>query len=233
MISVKSLHKRYGKLDVLKGIDCEIEASEVVCVIGPSGSGKSTFLRCLNLLEPITSGTVIINGHDLSNPKINTVLVRKDVGMVFQQFNLFPHMKVLENIMIAPIKVGKKSKAVTKEKALELLAKVGLSALSDRPTFANSSRAFSLVTALDFFPTLIGAIMMFSSTFMCGNKLNCWNTIPTSLRTMPCCDSRWRCRATSAPSKPSFSAIASAVAASARRAPMMRLMVSLSSTSSL
>jgi glutamine transport system ATP-binding protein len=131
MITVKDLHKSYGKLEVLKGINCEIDASQVVCVIGPSGSGKSTFLRCLNLLESITSGTVIINGHDLSDPKLNTSVVRQDVGMVFQQFNLFPHMKVLENIMIAPVKVAKKPKAVTREKALELLDKVGLASKAD------------------------------------------------------------------------------------------------------
>ena len=131
MISVKGLQKKYGNVEVLKSINCEIQPSEVVCVIGPSGSGKSTFLRCLNLLESITAGTVVINGHDLSNPKIDRVLVRKDVGMVFQQFNLFPHMKVLDNIMIAPVKVAKKSREVTKEKALELLAKVGLSDKAD------------------------------------------------------------------------------------------------------
>jgi ABC-type polar amino acid transport system ATPase subunit len=131
MITVKDLHKSYGKLEVLKGISCEIDASQVVCVIGPSGSGKSTFLRCLNLLESITSGTVIINGHDLSDRKLNTSVVRQDVGMVFQQFNLFPHMKVLENIMIAPVKVAKKSKSVTREKALELLDKVGLADKAD------------------------------------------------------------------------------------------------------
>ncbi|RNE63762.1 amino acid ABC transporter ATP-binding protein [Cryobacterium tepidiphilum] len=131
MITVKDLHKSYGKLEVLKGISCEIDASQVVCVIGPSGSGKSTFLRCLNLLESITSGTVVINGHDLGDRKLNTSAVRQDVGMVFQQFNLFPHMKVLENIMIAPVKVAKKPKAVTREKALELLDKVGLASKAD------------------------------------------------------------------------------------------------------
>jgi ABC-type polar amino acid transport system ATPase subunit len=131
MIEVKDLHKSYGKLEVLKGISCEIEASQVVCVIGPSGSGKSTLLRCMNLLESITSGTIIINGHDLSDPKLNTSVVRQDVGMVFQQFNLFPHMKVLENIMIAPVKVAKKSKAVTRDKAMELLDKVGLASKAD------------------------------------------------------------------------------------------------------
>jgi polar amino acid transport system ATP-binding protein/glutamine transport system ATP-binding protein len=131
MITVKDLHKSYGKLEVLKGISCEIQASQVVCVIGPSGSGKSTFLRCMNLLESITSGTIIINGHDLSNPKLNSSVVRQDVGMVFQQFNLFPHMKVLENVMIAPMKVAKKPKAVTREKAMELLDKVGLASKAD------------------------------------------------------------------------------------------------------
>ncbi|MBT1001382.1 amino acid ABC transporter ATP-binding protein [Paenarthrobacter sp. DKR-5] len=131
MISVKGLQKKYGNVEVLKSIDCEIKPSEVVCVIGPSGSGKSTFLRCLNLLETITAGSVVINGHDLGNSKLDRVLVRRDVGMVFQQFNLFPHMKVLDNVMIAPIKVAKKSREVTKEKALELLAKVGLSDKAD------------------------------------------------------------------------------------------------------
>ena len=131
MISVKGLYKTYGKLEVLKGINCEIADSEVVCLIGSSGSGKTTFLRCLNLLEPITAGTVIINGHDLSAPKLDTILVRKDVGMVFQQFNLFPHMKVLDNIMLAPLKVKKEPRAAAEQKARELLAKVGLSEKGD------------------------------------------------------------------------------------------------------
>jgi|SRR5665648_175059 len=131
MISVKDLHKSFGKVEVLKGISCEIAASEVVCFIGPSGSGKSTFLRCLNLLESITAGTVIINGHDFADPKLDKIIVRKDVGMVFQQFNLFPHLKVLDNIMLAPLKVGKKTKAATEQKARELLEKVGLSDKAD------------------------------------------------------------------------------------------------------
>ena len=84
MISVRDLHKSFGKVEVLKGMSCEIAAQEVVCLIGPSGSGKSTFLRCLNLLESITAGSVIINGHDLRDPKLDKIVVRKDVGMVFQ-----------------------------------------------------------------------------------------------------------------------------------------------------
>jgi glutamine transport system ATP-binding protein len=131
MISVTDLHKSFGKVEVLKGISCEIAASEVVCLIGPSGSGKSTFLRCLNLLESITAGTVIINGHDLSDPKLDKITVRKDVGMVFQQFNLFPHLKALENIMLAPLKVGKRARPATEVKARELLEKVGLSDKAD------------------------------------------------------------------------------------------------------
>ena len=158
MISVKNLHKSYGKLEVLKGISCEIEASQVVCVIGPSGSGKSTFLRCLNLLESITSGTVVINGHDLSDPKLDTIVVRKDVGMVFQQFNLFPHMKVLDNIMIAPIKVAKKSKALTRERALELLAKVGLSdkaGVYPRALSGGQQQRVAIARALAMEPTVM------------------------------------------------------------------------------
>ena len=126
MIKVENLHKSYGNLEVLKGINCEIEKNEVVCVIGPSGSGKSTFLRCLNLLESITSGKIIINGHDITDKKTNIRNVRKEVGMVFQTFNLFPHMKVIENIMLAPLKVRKLSKKEAREKAIELLNKVGL-----------------------------------------------------------------------------------------------------------
>ena len=131
MISVTDLHKSFGKVEVLKGMSCEIAASEVVCLIGPSGSGKSTFLRCLNLLESITAGTVIMNGHNLGDPNLDKITVRKDVGMVFQQFNLFPHLKVLVNIMLAPLKVGKKDRLATEQKALELLEKVGLSDKAD------------------------------------------------------------------------------------------------------
>lgn len=131
IIQVKDLHKYYGKLEVLKGIDCSIQEGEVVCVIGPSGSGKSTFLRCLNALEEITSGHVIINGKDLTDPKVDINQVRTEVGMVFQRFNLFPHKTVVENVMLAPIKVLKKQENETREKALNLLAKVGLKDKAD------------------------------------------------------------------------------------------------------
>ncbi|MED4727976.1 amino acid ABC transporter ATP-binding protein [Aneurinibacillus migulanus] len=126
IIQVKDLHKYYGSLEVLKGIDCVINEKEVVSVIGPSGSGKSTFLRCMNGLEELTSGQIIINGHDLSNPKININQVRTEVGMVFQRFNLFPHKTVVENVMLAPLKVLKENPAQAREKALRLLEKVGL-----------------------------------------------------------------------------------------------------------
>jgi ABC-type polar amino acid transport system ATPase subunit len=131
VISVSDLHKSFGKLEVLKGISCEVSDREVVCVIGPSGSGKSTFLRCLNLIESITSGTVTINGHDLNSSSTNRNLVRQDVGMVFQSFNLFPHMSVLNNVMLAPMKVSKISRAEALTTAEALLAKVGLSEKAD------------------------------------------------------------------------------------------------------
>ncbi|KAB2329553.1 amino acid ABC transporter ATP-binding protein [Cytobacillus depressus] len=130
-IQVKNLHKSYGNMEVLKGVDCEIREGEVVCVIGPSGSGKSTFLRCLNLLEEITSGQVIIGEHDLSDPKVNIHKLRMEVGMVFQQFNLFPHKTVIENVMLAPMIVKKKSKEAIRTRALELLEKVGLKEKAD------------------------------------------------------------------------------------------------------
>jgi glutamine transport system ATP-binding protein len=127
MIKVENLHKNFGEHEVLKGIDCEIHPSEVVCVIGPSGSGKSTFLRCLNMLETITSGQVTIDGFNLKDKKTNINMVRTEVGMVFQQFNLFPHRTVIENIMLAPLKVRKITKSEAEERGLELLKKVGLS----------------------------------------------------------------------------------------------------------
>ena len=131
IIQVKNLHKYFGDLEVLKGIDCEIEESEVVCVIGPSGSGKSTFLRCLNLLEDVTKGKIVIDGHDLTDPGTDINMVRTDVGMVFQRFNLFPHKSVLENVMLAPMKVRKANKTDAETLARELLEKVGLSDKAD------------------------------------------------------------------------------------------------------
>ncbi|MBP1970529.1 polar amino acid transport system ATP-binding protein/glutamine transport system ATP-binding protein [Virgibacillus natechei] len=132
MIKVQDLHKSFGKNEVLKGINCQIEPSEVVCVIGPSGSGKSTFLRCLNMLESITSGDVIVDGENLKDSKTNINLIRAEVGMVFQQFNLFPHKKVIENIMLAPQKVRKLSSEEARERGEKLLEKVGLAEKADQ-----------------------------------------------------------------------------------------------------
>ncbi|HZK48376.1 MAG TPA: ATP-binding cassette domain-containing protein, partial [Thermoleophilia bacterium] len=108
MIELKGVHKNYGTLEVLRGIDLQITKSEVVVVIGPSGSGKSTMLRCMNALEPIQKGTIIIEGIDITNPKTNVNKVRQKIGMVFQSFNLFPHKSAIENVMLAPLKVLKK-----------------------------------------------------------------------------------------------------------------------------
>ncbi|MFD1173982.1 amino acid ABC transporter ATP-binding protein [Oceanobacillus sp. M65] len=131
MITVKDLHKSFGDLEVLKGIDATVDESEVVCVIGPSGSGKSTFLRCLNLLEEITAGEVTINGDKLTDPSVNINDVRSQVGMVFQHFNLFPHKTVLDNITLGPIKVKGLSVNEAKDVGLKLLEKVGLSDKAD------------------------------------------------------------------------------------------------------
>lgn len=126
MIEVKNLYKNFGSLEVLKGVNCTVEKSEVVCIIGPSGSGKSTFLRCLNRLEEATSGTILIDGIDLNANAANVAEVRKEVGMVFQSFNLFPHMTVLDNVSCGCVHVKKVAKEQAKLKALELLGKVGL-----------------------------------------------------------------------------------------------------------
>ncbi|CAM2780340.1 amino acid ABC transporter ATP-binding protein [Paenibacillus sediminis] len=126
MISVKGLHKSYGSLNILKGIDLEIEKGEVVVVIGPSGSGKSTFLRCLNLLEHPTKGEIKFEGESITDPKHNINATRQKMGMVFQQFNLFPHKTVLDNITLAPIQVKKQSKSEAEAIAMDLLRTVGL-----------------------------------------------------------------------------------------------------------
>ena len=125
-ITVKNLKKNFGRLEVLKDINLEIEEGEVVCLIGPSGSGKSTFLRCLNRLEDITDGLVMVDGHLMSDKKIDLNKIRENIGMVFQHFNLFPHLTVLENVTIAPVELKKMTKAQAREKAMELLDKVGL-----------------------------------------------------------------------------------------------------------
>lgn len=126
LIEVKNLKKQFGNHLVLDGISTDIRSGEVVVVIGPSGSGKSTFLRSLNLLEKPTSGQILFEGADITDPKCDMNLHRQKMGMVFQQFNLFPHMTVLKNITLAPVKTGKLSPAETDKKALELLKRVGL-----------------------------------------------------------------------------------------------------------
>ena len=126
LIEVKGLRKHFGKLQVLRGIDEQIHAGEVVVIIGPSGSGKSTFLRCLNLLETPTGGDVIFEGESVMKAGKNINQLRERMGMVFQQFNLFPHLSVLENICIAPMKVKKAQRADIELRALKLLDRVGL-----------------------------------------------------------------------------------------------------------
>ena len=126
MIEIKNLHKKFGNLEVLKGVDLNVAAGEVVCIIGPSGSGKSTVLRCINRLETPTSGTVIVDGHDIMDPRTDINYVRTEAGMVFQQFNLFPHMTVLDNVTLGPIKVRNMPKGDAEHLGHDLLAKVGL-----------------------------------------------------------------------------------------------------------
>ena len=131
MINIENLHKTFGENEVLKGIDLSVEAGEVVVVIGPSGSGKSTFLRCLNLLEQPTKGTLLFEGNDLLAKENDIDQLRQKMGMVFQNFNLFPHKSVLENITISPIKVKGQSEEEAKKKAHELLDLVGLTDKDD------------------------------------------------------------------------------------------------------
>jgi glutamine transport system ATP-binding protein len=126
MIEIKNLHKSFGSLEVLKGVDLHIKPGEVVVILGPSGSGKSTLLRCINCLEEITSGTVIVDGFDVTDKKTDLNYVRAETGMVFQLFNLFPHMTVLHNVILGPIKVRKMHKKEAEELGMDLLKKVGL-----------------------------------------------------------------------------------------------------------
>ena len=127
LLSAKGLQKRFGTLDVLRGVDVDIHDGEVVVVIGPSGSGKSTFLRCLNLLETPTGGDIVFEGVSILGAGKGINKLRERMGMVFQQFNLFPHLSVLENVCIAPMKVKKTPRAKAEARAMELLSRVGLS----------------------------------------------------------------------------------------------------------
>jgi ABC-type polar amino acid transport system ATPase subunit len=131
MITCKNVSKSFGDLEVLKGVDLHVSQGEVVVIIGPSGSGKSTFLRCMNHLESVDGGSITINGKMVENKETALNKLRQDIGMVFQQFNLFPHMTVWQNIIEAPILLKKMTKAEAKEKGIQLLKKVGLEAKAD------------------------------------------------------------------------------------------------------
>ena len=126
-VNVINLQKHFGDLVVLDGIDLTVSEGEVVCIIGPSGSGKSTFLRCINRLEEATGGQIFVDGTEITSKKVNINKAREEIGMVFQQFNLFANYTVLENIMLAPVELKRMSKAEAKAKAFELLERVGLS----------------------------------------------------------------------------------------------------------
>ena len=130
-INVSNLKKSFGSNEVLKGIDLEVAEGEVVCIIGPSGSGKGTLLRCLNKLEEVTDGHVLIDGQDITEKTTDINKVREEIGMVFQHFNLFPHLSVMDNITLAPVELKRENKETAKARALELLETVGLSEKAD------------------------------------------------------------------------------------------------------
>ena len=158
LIVVKDLHKNFGDLEVLKGIDQTIHQGEVVSIIGPSGSGKSTFLRCLNLLEKPSSGQIIFEGIDIAAEKVDIATHRKKIGMIFQLFNVFPHITVLENITITPILELKTPKAQAEKEAIELLKKVGLEDKKDeypRKLSGGQKQRLAIVRALAMHPDVI------------------------------------------------------------------------------
>ena len=130
-VDVINLHKEFGDLKVLRGINFQVEDGEVVCLIGPSGSGKSTILRCLNKLEESTDGTIIVDGHEITSKTTDINKVRQKIGMVFQQFNLFPHLSVVENIMMAPVDLKLMTKQEARDTAMNLLTRVGLADKAD------------------------------------------------------------------------------------------------------
>ena len=126
MVSLKDVHKSFGELEVLKGVSLDVMKGEVICIIGPSGSGKSTLIRCINALNDIQQGSITVEGIEVNDPKLDKLELRKKVGMVFQQYNLFPHKTALENVMMAPIHVLKESKAEVEKRAVDLIKKVRL-----------------------------------------------------------------------------------------------------------
>ncbi|WP_422365904.1 amino acid ABC transporter ATP-binding protein [Pelagibius sp.] len=126
IVACRDVHKSFGELEVLKGISMDLMKGDVVCIIGPSGSGKSTFIRCINALTPMDSGSIKVEGQEVNDPKLDKLALRRKAGMVFQQYNLFPHKTALENVMMAPIKVLKEDRAEVEERALALIKKVRL-----------------------------------------------------------------------------------------------------------
>ena len=130
-VSLRDVHKSFGDLEVLKGITFDVMKGEVICIIGPSGSGKSTLIRCINALNDIDSGSITVEGQEVHDPKLDKLELRKKVGMVFQQYNLFPHKTALQNVMMAPIKVLKQGKAEVEEKARALMKRVNLEGKED------------------------------------------------------------------------------------------------------
>ena len=158
MIKVKNLHKSFGELEVLKGVSEHIKKGEVVSVIGASGSGKSTFLRCLNMLEEPQSGSIIFEGVDITQEKVNIDVHRQKMGMIFQHFNVFPHMTVIQNITMAPMLIKKKSKAEAEEQAMQLLEMVGLADKRDeypRRLSGGQKQRLAIVRALAMEPDVM------------------------------------------------------------------------------
>lgn len=131
IVSIVDVHKSFGDLEVLKGVSLDVMKGEVICIIGPSGSGKSTLIRCINALNDIQKGSITVEGLEVHDPKLNKLELRKKVGMVFQQYNLFPHKTALQNVMMAPIKVLKQSPAEVEKRARELMARVNLQGKED------------------------------------------------------------------------------------------------------
>ena len=131
MVSVREVHKYFGELEVLRGVSMDVMKGECVCIIGPSGSGKSTFIRCINALNDIQSGSITVEGIEVNDPQLDKLALRKKVGMVFQQYNLFPHKTALENIMMAPVKVLRQDKAEAEQRARALIKKVRLEGKED------------------------------------------------------------------------------------------------------
>lgn len=131
IVSLKDVHKSFGAVEVLKGISLDVMKGEVICIIGPSGSGKSTLIRCINALNDIQAGSITVEGLEVNNPKLDKLALRRKVGMVFQQYNLFPHKTALQNVMMAPIKVLGQDRAEVEKRARALIAKVGLNGKED------------------------------------------------------------------------------------------------------